>query len=75
VETKSDLRLSNTLVAPDMFVTGVNIDILETLLDRTENDLPPPADKIAEAPSIMEISSLMMDLVAKSSSLAPPSKF
>jgi len=62
-------------VAADKLVTGVSIDILETLLDRTENDLPPPADRIADAPSIMEMSSLMMDLVAKSSSWKLPSKF
>lgn len=62
-------------MAADKLVTGVSIDILETLLDRTENDLPPPADRIADAPSIMEMSSLMMDLVAKSSSWKLPSKF
>jgi len=62
-------------VAADKLVTGVSIDILETLLDRTENDLPPPAERIADAPSIMEMSSLMMDLVAKSSSWKLPSKF
>lgn len=62
-------------MAADKLVTGVSIDILETLLERTENDLPPPAERIADAPSIMEMSSLMMDLVAKSSSWKLPSKF
>lgn len=53
----------------DWWVRGVSTLNLDILLDLTLNDLPPPTDKTAEAPSIIEMSSLITDLYAAYSSL------
>lgn len=57
VELRSDLRDSIRDDASETCVMGVIIDILEILLVRTLNALPPPSDNTAEAPSIMDRSS------------------
>lgn len=49
-------------------VAGVVTDILETLLERTLNALPPPDDRIAEALSKIEMSSRVIPLCAAISS-------
>lgn len=54
MEVKSDLSLEE---ATDRWVTGVIIDNFDILLEWTENALPPPTERIADAPSIIEISS------------------
>ena len=54
MEVKSDLSLEE---ATDRWVTGVIIDNFDILLEWTENALPPPTERIAYAPSIIEISS------------------
>jgi hypothetical protein len=51
------------------YLEGVSTLNLDILLDLTLNDLPPPTDKTAEAPSIIEMSSLITDLYAAYSSL------
>lgn len=69
VDAISDLRDSKTEVVTDKLVTGVNNEALEILLERTLNALPPPKESTADAPSIIEISSRIMERCAAISSL------
>ncbi len=57
------------LVDTDFCVKGVRILNFVILLDLTLNDLPPPIESTAEAPSIMEISSLVTERYYACSSL------
>ncbi len=52
----------------DKLVTGVNNEALEILLERTLNALPPPKESTADAPSIIEMSSRIIERCAASSS-------
>jgi hypothetical protein len=68
VEAISDFLDSNTEVVTERLVTGVNKEALEILLERTLNALPPPKESTADAPSIIEMSSRIIERCATSSS-------